>query len=51
MTFELPKLPYARNALAPFISEETLQYHHGNGPILPISLRGKVTRASSRCRP
>lgn len=29
MTFELPPLPYAKNALAPHISEETLEYHHG----------------------
>lgn len=29
MPFELPKLPYALNALAPYISEETLQYHYG----------------------
>lgn len=29
MAFELPKLPYAMDALAPHISEETLQYHHG----------------------
>jgi Fe-Mn family superoxide dismutase len=29
MTFELPKLPYERNALAPHISEETLNYHYG----------------------
>ena len=29
MAFELPTLPYAMNALAPHISEETLQYHHG----------------------
>jgi Fe-Mn family superoxide dismutase len=29
MPFELPKLPYALNALAPHISEETLQYHYG----------------------
>jgi len=29
MAFELPKLPYAYNALAPHISEETLQFHHG----------------------
>jgi superoxide dismutase, Fe-Mn family len=28
MTFELPKLPYAMNALAPYISEETLEYHY-----------------------
>ncbi|MGH8193677.1 MAG: superoxide dismutase [Woeseiaceae bacterium] len=29
MTFELPKLPYERNALAPHVSEETLNYHYG----------------------
>ena len=29
MTFELPQLPYAMDALAPHISEETLQYHYG----------------------
>lgn len=29
MSFELQKLPYAMNALAPYISEETLQYHYG----------------------
>jgi len=29
MPFELPPLPYARDALAPHISEETLDYHYG----------------------
>jgi Fe-Mn family superoxide dismutase len=29
MAFTLPPLPYAKNALTPFISEETLEYHHG----------------------
>ncbi len=29
MAFELPTLPYAKNALAPHISEETLEFHHG----------------------
>lgn len=29
MAFELPPLPYEKNALAPHISEETLEYHHG----------------------
>jgi superoxide dismutase, Fe-Mn family len=29
MAFELPALPYAKNALAPHISEETLNVHHG----------------------
>lgn len=29
MPFELPKLPYALNALEPYISQETLEYHYG----------------------
>lgn len=29
MAISLPDLPYARNALAPAISEETLDYHYG----------------------
>ncbi|PIE85449.1 superoxide dismutase [Fe] [Candidatus Gracilibacteria bacterium] len=27
--FKLPKLPYEKNALEPYISEETLEYHYG----------------------
>ncbi len=29
MAFTLPPLPYAKDALAPHISAETLEYHHG----------------------
>lgn len=29
MAIELPKLPYERNALAPILSEETLDFHYG----------------------
>ncbi len=29
MSFELPELPFAKNALAPHISEETLEFHYG----------------------
>lgn len=29
MSFELPQLPYDKNALEPHISAETLDYHHG----------------------
>jgi len=29
MTFELPALPYAKDALAPHISAETIEYHYG----------------------
>lgn len=29
MNFELPQLPFAKDALKPYISEETLEYHYG----------------------
>lgn len=29
MTFTLPQLPYTKDSLKPFISSETLEYHHG----------------------
>ena len=29
MAFELPPLPYAKDALAPHISAETLEFHYG----------------------
>ena len=28
MAFSLPDLPYAKGALAPYLSQETLEYHH-----------------------
>ena len=29
MTFVLPELPYAREALEPHMSRETFEYHYG----------------------
>ena len=29
MAFELPELPYAKNALEPYISEKTMEFHYG----------------------
>lgn len=29
MVFKLPELPYEKSALEPYISKETLEYHHG----------------------
>lgn len=29
MSFELPALPYSRDALTPYISEETIDFHYG----------------------
>lgn len=51
-SFTLPELPYAYDALAPFMSAETLQFHHdkhhkayvdkGNELILGTGLEGKT---------
>ena len=29
MAFSLPKLPYATDALEPYISEKTFEFHYG----------------------
>lgn len=29
MSFELPELPYSKNALEPYISEKTIEFHYG----------------------
>ena len=29
MSFTLPDLPYDKGALAPYLTEETLEYHYG----------------------
>lgn len=52
MTFELPELPYAYDALAPYMSAETLEFHHdkhhkayvdkGNELIKGTGLEGKA---------
>ncbi|MGH6704053.1 MAG: superoxide dismutase, partial [Bradyrhizobium sp.] len=51
MTFTLPNLPYAHDALAPHMSKETLEYHHdkhhqayvtnGNNAIKGTEFEGK----------
>jgi superoxide dismutase, Fe-Mn family len=40
MSFELPPLPYAKNALAPHMSEQTLDFHYGkhhNGYVVKLN--------------
>jgi superoxide dismutase, Fe-Mn family len=51
MTFTLPNLPYAHDALGPYMSKETLEYHHdkhhqayvtnGNNAIKGTEFEGK----------
>jgi superoxide dismutase, Fe-Mn family len=42
MKFELPGLPYELNALEPFISKQTLEFHHGKHLMTYISNLNKL---------
>lgn len=46
MTFQLPDLPYPKNALAPYISEETLEYHHGKHHQTYVTNLNNLTQSS-----
>ena len=43
MSFELPQLPYAMDALAPQISKETLEYHYGKHHNAYVANLNKLT--------
>jgi superoxide dismutase, Fe-Mn family len=43
MAFSLPPLPYDKNALAPYISAETLEYHHGKHHQAYVTNLNKLT--------
>ena len=36
MEHKLPELPYAMNALAPYVSDETLKYHYSKRHARPV---------------
>ena len=42
MTFSLPEVPYDRKALAPHISEETLDYHYGKHHLAYVNNLNKL---------
>lgn len=46
MAFKLPELPYGRDALAPHISEETLDYHYGKHHKTYVDTLNKLTEGS-----
>lgn len=46
MSFELPALPYAMDALAPHISKETLEYHYGKHHQAYVTNLNKLTEGS-----
>lgn len=46
MAFNLPDLPYERDALAPHISEETLDYHYGKHHKTYVDTLNELTEGS-----
>ncbi len=46
MAFTLPDLPYAKDALAPHISAETLDFHHGKHHNTYVTNLNKLTEGS-----
>jgi len=49
MPFTLPELPYAHDALAPYMSRETLEYHHDKHHKAYVD-NGKYTNAKQQNR-
>jgi len=46
MPFELPELPYEKNALEPHISAETLEYHYGKHHSTYVTKLNDLTKGS-----
>jgi Fe-Mn family superoxide dismutase len=43
VSFELPPLPYAKDALAPYMSAETFDYHHGKHHLAYVNKLNELT--------
>ncbi|HYA36379.1 MAG TPA: superoxide dismutase [Candidatus Binataceae bacterium] len=46
MAFELPNLPYSMDALAPYISKETLEFHHGKHHAAYVNRLNELTKGT-----
>ena len=46
MAFELPELPYAYDALAPFMSAETLEFHHDKHHLAYVNKGNEMVEAA-----
>ncbi len=46
MAFQLPELPYAYDALQPYMSAETLQYHHDKHHLAYVETGNKLMQGS-----
>jgi Fe-Mn family superoxide dismutase len=47
MSFSLPELPYAYDALAPFMSRETLEFHHDKHHLTYVNTANKLLKGSA----
>jgi superoxide dismutase, Fe-Mn family len=47
MTFQLPELPYAYDALTPFMSRETLEYHHDKHHLAYVNTANTLLKGSA----
>ena len=47
MTYEMPKLPYANNALEPVISQQTIDYHYGKHLQTYVNNLNRLVRTST----
>jgi Fe-Mn family superoxide dismutase len=47
MSFILPELPYSYDALAPYMSRETLEYHHDKHHLAYVNNANNSSRAQS----
>jgi superoxide dismutase, Fe-Mn family len=47
MSFSLPKLPYAYDALAPYMSRETLEFHHDKHHLAYVDTGNKLLKGSA----
>jgi superoxide dismutase len=46
MAFTLPNLPYAIDALAPHLSKETLEFHHGKHHAAYVNVLNEVSKGT-----
>ena len=46
MSFSLPELPYPHDALAPYMSRETLEYHHDKHHLAYVNKANNLLKGS-----
>ena len=46
MSFSLPELPYPHDALAPYMSRETLEYHHDKHHLAYVDNGNKLAKGT-----